>query len=234
MANRHRKEFFGSSTGILFDSDQWSSPTIFLTLIKKKEDGSWEKPSQNEGKTVKFTLEEVAFILRVIRGEWFVWKTVHFFGGQETSISFEWDSEHIDRVMVKAGDYQKLLTYGEIEVFKALLPHIFQEKVIASTEVKKPNGSKNEVGFKLEGGSNLTITEETYSSEGEHETAILEGLYKGETEKALLIDLKGAKEIWVPKSIIHSRYNSKETAFQEFKIDTWILKKNNITFKQTT
>ena len=87
MVNRHRKEFFGPNTGILFDNGESSSPTIFLTFIKKKEDGSWEKPSQNEGRTVKFTLEEVAFILRVISGESFVWKTIHFFGGQEININ---------------------------------------------------------------------------------------------------------------------------------------------------
>lgn len=43
----------------------------------------------------------------------------------------------IENLKVKAGDYLKILNYGESEVFRALLEHVFQEKVIISTEVKK-------------------------------------------------------------------------------------------------
>ena len=217
MVKHHRKEFFDSSTGILFDSGPSSSPTIFLTFIKKKEDGSWEKPSLKEGKTVKFTLEEVPFILRVINGEAFVWNTIHSFEGQETSISFEQDSENREKLKVKAGDYQKLLSYGEVEVFKALLEHVFQEKIIASTEVIKQTSP--------------TTAEETSEEKIESvvkETAVLAGVCESETEKALLIAFDGNKEIWVPKSIIHSDFDVKSKETQKFEIDTWILKKNNI------
>ena len=54
MGNHHNKSFFGTDSAILFDSGQLSSPAIFLTSIKKKEGGSWEKPSQKEGRAIKF------------------------------------------------------------------------------------------------------------------------------------------------------------------------------------
>ena len=221
MVDHHRKSFFGSKTGILFDSGPSGSPTIFLTFIKKKKDGSWEKPSKKEGITIKFSLEDMAFILRVLRGEESVWKTFHSYEERKTAISFERDSENGESLKVKAGDYLKLLNYGEIEVFKALLTHVFQEKVINSTEAKKREDFSE---FRK-------ITEETSEEKTESviiETVVLAGVCEGETEKALLIAFEGKKAIWAPKSTIRSNFDSKSTASQKFEIDTWILKKNNI------
>jgi hypothetical protein len=219
MVNRHRKEFFGSKTGIFFDSGPSSSPDIFLTFIKKKNDGSWEKPSEKEGLTIKFSLIEVPFMLQVLRGEKKDWKT---------SISFERDSENEEQIKVKASDYQKLLIYGEVEVFKALLEHVFQEKVINSTEVKKREDRSIAGGKKQ--ASPIT-TEETSEEKIEpviKETAVLAGACEGETEKALLIAFEGNKAIWVPKSTIHSDFDSESKKAQKFEIDTWILKKNKV------
>lgn len=223
MVNHHRKGFFGSKTGIIFNSSSSSSPNIFLTFIKEKENGSWEKPSEKEGITIKFSLVDMAFILRVLRGVENAWKTFHSFQERKTHISFEWDSEIEERIKVKAGDYQKLLNYGEIEVFKTLLTHVFKEKVINSTEVKKREDNSE---FKK-------IPEETSEEKAElkpfvAETAVLAGVCESETEKALLIAFEGEKEIWVPKSTIRSDYDSKSTDTQKFEIDTWILKRNNL------
>lgn len=52
MVDKHNKSFFGKTTGMIFDSGPSSSSVIFLTFIKKKEDGSWEKPSKKEGKAL--------------------------------------------------------------------------------------------------------------------------------------------------------------------------------------
>ncbi len=144
MVDYHKKSFFGTNMAVIFDSGPSSSPDIFLTFIKKKKDDSWEKPSQKEGKTVKFTLEEVPFILRVVSGEAFAWNTIHSYEGQETSISFARDSEKREGLWAKVGKYSAFLNYGELEVFKALLTHVFQEKIAHSTTLsKKPNGSKS-------------------------------------------------------------------------------------------
>jgi hypothetical protein len=99
-----------------------------LTFIKIKEDKSWEKPSKKECRVIKFSLLDIAFVLRVLRGEKNTWKTFHSFKGRKISISFEQDSENIENLKVKAGNYLKLLNYGEVEVFKMLPEHIFQEK----------------------------------------------------------------------------------------------------------
>jgi len=214
----HRKGFFGTNTGILFDSGQSSSPTIFLTFIKKKEDGSWEKPSQKEGRAIKFSLVDIAFILQVLRGDKNSWKTVHSFEEREISISFEQDSENRENIKVKAGDYLKVFNYGETEVFKALLEHTFKEKVITSTEVKKREDFSELKKESLEEKRKPVLIE----------TAVLAGVCSGETEKALLIAFEGKKEIWVPKSTVRSKFDSKITDSQKFEIDTWILKKNNL------
>jgi len=220
----HRKSFFGANTGILYDSGPSSSPAIFLTFIKKKVDGSWEKPSQKEGRAIKFSLVDIAFILQVLRGDKNAWNTVHSFEERKISISIERDSGNKENLKVKAGDYLKLLNYGETEVFKALLEHTFQEKVISSTEVKKREDfseSKKETSQKIE----------TLEEKKEHalrESAILTGVCSGETEKALLIAFEGNKEIWVPKSTIRSSFDSNLTGSQTFEIDAWILKKNNL------
>ena len=220
----HRKSFFGVNTGILYDSGPSSSPVIFLTFIKKKVDGSWEKPSQKEGRAIKFSLVDIAFILQVLRGDKNAWNTVHSFEERKISISIERDSGNKENLKIKAGDYLKLLNYGEIEVFKALLEHTFQEKVIGSTEVKKREDfseSKKETSQKIE----------TLEEKKEHvlrESAVLTGVCSGETEKALLIAFEGNKEIWVPKSTIRSSFDSNLTGSQTFEIDTWILKKNNL------
>ena len=103
---------------------------------------------------------------------------------------------------------------------------MFQEKVVDSTEVKKPEGAPE-----IKRETDQTISEKTREEKlelGLEETATLYGAYKGETEKALLIDFKEKKEIWVPKSAIKSKYNLDKTSIQKFEIDTWILNKNNL------
>ncbi len=228
MVNHHRKSFFGSKTGIIFDSNPSSSPDIFLTFIKKKEDGSWEKPSQKEGRTIKLSLVDVAFMLRVLRGEKDAWETFHSYDGRDTPILFERDSKDRERLKVKAGDYLKLLNYGEVEVFKALLTHVFQEKIIASTEAKK---REDHSGAALKKEPNRITVEETSEEKIEsvvEETAELSGVCEAKTEKALLIAFEGKKAIWVPKSVILSDYDSDSKTAQNFEVDTWILKKNNL------
>ena len=215
---RLRKGFFGTKTGNLFDSGPDDSPTIYLTFIKKKQDGSWEKPSLKEGKAIKFTLVDIAFMLRVFRGEVTSWKTFHSFEGRETHISFERGSQEKEDLNVKAGDYLKQLNYGEIEVFKAMLDHAFHKKVITPPEIKKREEILEPKQPLPEGSLEQLITE----------TGVLTGTCKGETEKALLIEFEGNKEIWIPKSTIRSNFDPNSTQPQKIEIDSWILKKNNI------
>ena len=150
----------------------------------------------------------------------------------------------VENLKVKAGNYLKLLNYGEIFVFKALLEHVFNEKIAHST-VSSVNGSSNkpigaDTNTKKTG---LSITEETIDIAqpshpqvskqqlDEPETVKIEGVRKGETEKALLIEFEGKREIWIPKSTIRSNYDARTDFKQQFTIDTWILIKNKVIAK---
>lgn len=51
------------------------------------------------------------------------------------------------------------------------------------------------------------------------------------SEKALLQSFMDGSEFWIPRSTIHNDYNENEKEiFQNFLIDTWILKKREIDF----
>ncbi len=67
MVNKHSQSFFGQSTGLTLLSSSKTEQIIFIKCIKKKPDGSWEKPSLGEGKTIKCSLDEMVMILEVLR-----------------------------------------------------------------------------------------------------------------------------------------------------------------------
>jgi len=48
----------------------------------------------------------------------------------------------------------------------------------------------------------------------------IDGIVVAETEKALLIKFKSWKQVWIPKSTIHSNISSDNAIFQAFLIDT--------------
>ena len=228
MVDSHNKSFFGKSTGIIFDSGPSNSPHVFLTFIKKKKSDIWEKPSLKEGKTVKFQLEDLAFILQVLRREVPEWTTIHFFEGQKTSIGFKW-SDAENNLWISVDGYSKVLNYGEVTVFIALLSHVFEEKITTSTASPKKLATPIVAAEpKPEKIPSLVITEEKILFETPQDTKILKGVCKSETEKALLIEFDGLEEIWVPKSTIRSNFDANLTSVQAFEIDEWILKKNNL------
>lgn len=244
-------EFFGSSTGMFFDSGSWSNSHFFLKFIKKLNNDTWEKPSKGEGKIIKFSLEEMVYILRLLNREELNWNTYHTFQEKKTQISFGWDKENKEVLHITGGDYYKKLNYAEVVVLKALLEHVFDEKIAHST-VNSKNGS-----FKKSGVDDntikpeLTVSEEIISNSerkkrnttqvsspqvekvyvDDSDYIKIEGVCKGETEKALLIKFEGKREIWIPKSTIHSDFEAKSDATQLFTIDSWIIEKNNIITK---
>ncbi|GAH87586.1 unnamed protein product, partial [marine sediment metagenome] len=73
----------------------------------------------------------------------------------------------------------------------------------------------------------LPVVKESIENK-ENEVSQINGVIEGETEKALLIQFNNDKEIWIPKSVIRSNYDSSNDISQNFIIDNWILKKNNI------
>jgi hypothetical protein len=59
MTNSHNYSFFGQKSALFIKSSSKNEPYIFFQCIKSKNDGSWEKPSQGEGKIIKLSLEEM-------------------------------------------------------------------------------------------------------------------------------------------------------------------------------
>ena len=248
MVEYHNKAFFGSKTGMFFDSSSWTNQFFFLKFIKKRKDGTWEKPSLKEGKSIKFSLEEMVYILRVLSKEKTSWKTFHKFEDNQTDISFQWDKEDEERFHVNGGEYHKMLNYAEIFVFRALLEHVFEEKIARSTVNSKNIGLKKPVdAVSYSQKPELTITEEIKGQQEQksqipkhrsfpqvekvnldNETVTVEGICEGNTEKALLILFESGKEIWIPKSTIRSEFDQESSNTQQFTIDTWVLKKNAV------
>jgi len=234
MVEKHSQSFFGQSTGLTLLSSSKSDPYIFLKCIKKKSDGSWEKPSLGEGKTIKCNLDEIVMILEVLKRKSDSWSTYHSFNEVKTQISFKWENEAKKKLLIYIGNYSKMLNFAQTEIFRLLLKHILKEKIEYATIVNiNPrkavvNGPKdNEQKNQNNDATALPVIKESIEV-NENEVSQIKGVIEGETEKALLIQFNNDKEIWIPKSVIRSDYNSSNDISQNFMIDNWILKKNNI------
>ncbi len=136
----HRYSFFGQKTAMIFQSGDWSDPWSFLTFIKKRDAGSWEKLA--EGKTIKLSLPEIVALRAVVAGEKPEWKTFHKSNGTGTPISARLESNKEDRgnfsVLINAGDYLRPVTYPETVILEKLLAHVFEEKIAHATGTANP------------------------------------------------------------------------------------------------
>ena len=231
MVDVHSQSFFGQSTGMFIQSSSRSDSFIFMNFIKKKNDGTWEKLSNREGKTIKCGLEEIVMILEVLKKKSKSWSTVHSFKNEKTPISVSWEGDN--KVWFNVGDYPKMLSFTQIEILRLLLTHILEEKIEYSTV---PDTSKSFVNSSLKDTNNLvkqnnitddglTIREEMNLGE---KIRRLEGIISGETEKAIRIAINNGEDIWIPKSTIKSQYNAEKNTKQTFLIDSWFLEKNNL------
>ncbi len=232
MVEKHNQSFFGQSTGMFIQSSSKSESFIFIQFIKKKGDGSWEKLSKREGKTVKCSLEEIVMILKVLEKQNKAWKTVHSFKDDNTPISIKWEGDQ--KIWINVGDYPKMLAIPQIEIMRLLLTHILQEKIEFATIPEKKSGISK--GIKVENitPSNQGIIKEKVEvkvveeiSTGEDLTKV-QGVIAGETEKAVLLKLNSGVENWFPKSTIKSHYSPEKETSQTFLIDSWIIEKNKI------
>ena len=234
MVDKHSQSFFGQSTGLTLLSSSKSDSFIFFKCIKKKPDGSWEKPSLGEGKTIKCNLDEIVMILEVLQRNCDSWSSYHNFNEVKTQISFKWENEDKKKLLIYIGNYSKMLNFAQTEIFRLLLKHILKEKIEYATIVNinprkavvndpKDNEQRNQV----KNATALPVVQESVEL-NENEVSQIKGVIEGETEKALLIQFNNDKEIWIPKSVIRSDYNSSNDISQNFMIDNWILKKNNV------
>jgi len=259
MVNSHRYSFFGKKTGIIVSSMSRSELFIMLTCIREKPDGSWEKPSHNEGKIIRLSLEEMVEILRVLNHEAKGWNTVHKYKDEATKIEFRWKDETHSALYINIGSYPKMLGYSQTEVLRLLLKHMIKEKIVHATVPPKVNSEvsdnhdqsslehdppannkkiskhspkitrkKQPAQEKTPQNTPEVVVEEVIQKESETDSTLIEGSFMAETPKAVLIGLEPDKSVWFPKSTIHSPYEKEKFQIQQFMIDTWVLKKNQV------
>lgn len=177
MTEKHQYSFFGNVI-LTIQSSSIEKPFIFLTCIRKIQEGEWEKPSKGEGKTIKCNIEEMAMILQVLKSAINVWTTEHEYKEQKTSISFKWEDQKKEKerwLRIQIGGYTKMLNLAQVELFKILLKHIIKEKLIFSS-----SQAPAKVSDKQDNG--LIVIEEI---EGPEEK---EHLFEFEVDKAKQID----------------------------------------------
>ena len=232
MTDTHSQSFFGQSTGLTIQTISNEEPFIFFKCIKKKANGIWEKPSNGEGKVIKCNLEEIIMILQVLNQNIRSWFTFHSFNETKTQICFKWEEEKDKKLWVNIGSYSKMLNFAQIEIFRLLLKHILKEKIefatkssinqstLKFTKKNPPETSNSEIPS--------TQTDYTNRNKKSNSQSQMSGTIIKETDHALLIKFSNGKEIWIPKSIIKSQYDSHKGILQSFFIDTWFLKKNNV------
>ena len=228
MTNNHSQSFFGQATGLTINSTSKDDPFIFLKCIKKKPDGTWEKPSQGEGKTIKLSLDEMVMVLKVLKRKIESWSSFHSYKENKTQISFSWEGNGGNKLWINIGNYSKLLTEAQIEIFKLLVKHLIKEKIefatISNISKQRAINQSEKEDFKSTIMNNSVIKEQN----SESKKAEIIGSIKAETGKAILLAFNNGQEVWIPKSIIYSNYKPEIGLSQTFLTENWILKRNNI------
>ena len=175
MADKHSQSFFGQSTGLTLVSSSKADPHIFLKCIKKKPDGSWEKPSLGEGKTIKCSLDEIVMILEVFNRKQDSWSSYHNFNDVKTQISFKWEDAGKKKLLVYIGKYSKMLNFAQTEIFRMLLEHLIKEKIKFAT---MPTLSQKK-GFQE---NYKELSEKTKVSRSKELPSVKETIEKNDTE----------------------------------------------------
>jgi hypothetical protein len=128
-----------------------------------------------------------------------------------------------------------MLNFAQVEILRLLLTHILSEKIIyATSSIKKPKPVVQD-----EFNQNIMIenfSANIYKEAKEEQTHMqktpiltqIEGIIKAESNKAILVEFYSDREVWIPKSTIHSQYITRKNNTQNFLIENWILKKNNL------
>jgi len=229
---------------MIVSSSSSSDPFIFIHCIKKKPDGIWEKPSINEGKVIKISLEEIVMILRVLNRQTLNWQSHHIYKDKKTSLSFSWEDEDTNILWINIGIYSKMLNLAQAEILRLLLIHLLKEKIFYSTIPKRTSNGNKTIKLKQEELYNRNNIEEINEESDRNKHSLfpdialrgdilkdlsnVDGIILGETEKAILIEFDN-KEVWVPKSTINNHYLPRKNLSQKFLINNWFLKKNNLT-----
>ncbi|MFX1238952.1 MAG: hypothetical protein ACFE8P_14690 [Promethearchaeota archaeon] len=239
MADFHTKTFYGQKTSVRITSPTKQVPYIFISCIGRKTDGSWEKPSEGEGKTVRLSIEEIICILEVLNRRSANWRGYHVFKERKTEIYVGWEDESRQVLQFKIGNYKKKLRFPNLNLLTLMLNHILSEKVEFATSGAFETKTSEDLEVEKEDEYGL-FSEHITARDGLHivettefsvsrDTVDINAKIKVESAKALLITLDSGEEFWIPKSTIHNDYNVKEKdEIQKLIVDKWIIEKNKI------
>ena len=236
MTDTHSQSFFGEKVGIIVKSNRKEEPFIFLQCIKKKKDGTWEKPSLSEGIIVRLTIEEIIQIIDVFSNN-ASWSTIHKYKEKSTRITIKWDKDN-QGFWISVEPYSRIIKFPQSEFLRRLLKHLMLEKIEFATSGEIPEKppavileSSNEITQVEEIKEVAVSKEKPIVKKEQKDMALVSARVLKHTEKALLLVFENSLEAWVPLSAIHNEYNENESEnVQGFLIDTWLLKKNNISF----
>ena len=238
MTDYHTKTFYGQNSSIILTSPSKSVSYIFLSIINRKEDGTWERTSEGEGKTVKITIEEIICILEVLNKNSANWRGFHVFKERKTEIYIGWEKESRYIIQIKIGDYLKKLRFPNLNFLTLMLEHILSEKIefatSGTTEKKSKDGEareEDEYGVFSEqilARDGLQVVETTEFGVTK-ETIEIKAKVKVESPKALLITLESDMEFWIPKSTIYCKYDvENKKKLQTLIVDKWIIEKQRL------
>ena len=238
MADFHTKTIYGQKSSLIITSPAKMVPYIFLSCIKRKDDGIWEKTTKGEGKTVKLSIEEIICILEVLNRRSANWRGYHVFKDRKTEIYVGWEDESRQVLQVRIADYIKKVRFPNLNFMTLMLDHILQEKIEFATSGTFETKAEEKVKVDEEKEYGL-FTEHITARDGLHivetteygisvDTIEIKAKIKVESPKALLITLESGEEFWIPKSTIHSEYSVTNKDFQTFLVDRWIIEKEKI------
>ncbi len=255
MVDKHDKIFFGQNSAISVVTFAKEEPYFLLRCIKKKSDGSWEKPSKGEGKSVRLSLDELVMILHVLREEISAWSTTHKYKDQQTTITVNWSSgpnEEKKELWIVVAEYRKMMNVAQAEVLKLLLEHILKEKIEFSTvpqaaakeeeaegseiveeqATEQPQTQKEKVEEEIVKPSpKATKAKKEGASQngkknGKNALVTVSGTIEGNTDKAIkVVFTKEGFDAWLPKSKISSKYDINSKDQQNFTVEAWIIEK---------
>lgn len=215
--DRHQKAFFGKKTALIIKSPSRSDPHIFITTIKAKDNGDWEKPSRKEGKTISLNLGEIAMLKVILYRKREEWSTFHSYKNHKTLIKINWDKQHLWFTIAK---YHKILKGPEIEILKAFIDHLFKEKIEFATDFNFEDQPKEEDSKKKINNNSKMQTENS--------AFIVNGIYKGQENSSYYIHVLQRGTFLIPQTSIFSEIILDSERLQEIRIDRDYALRNNI------
>jgi len=237
LADFHTKTFYGQKSSLMVTSPARMVPYIFLSCINRKDDGTWEKTSKGEGKTVKLSIEEIICILEVLHRRSANWRGYHVFRERKTEIYVGWEDESRQVLRIKIGDYKKKIRFPNLNFLTLLLEHVLNEKIEFATSGTFESKEKEDV---VDGEAEYSVfAEHITARDGLHivetteygasiDRVDIKARIKVESPKALLITLESDEEFWIPKSTVHNEYDVRNKDLQKFTVDKWIIEKHKI------